>query len=741
MSSSQISAREYLDIYRNPAAHKVSLKHLDLFIGDEEFQAGADRLRNTTLQIPPFKPMEDWVYENIRLDDKKTTRPGQMRLTVYQREVARCINDPTVRQIVVSKGVQTGYSKFIKALYAYSVSYLAVKVAIVNSTKPDAERYYKDEIAPMFKEVKALRKLIRQPLKGDVQDTWYEQRFANGAQSYFRGAFTDDAFRSYTTWLNIGDEVDADGWQPKAHSIGSKIEMFRDRGTDFYDSKLLIGGTMGLTHRSIINAQFLLGDQRRLHISCPHCASQQELRWGQKKDANGNRPRYGFRWDIDENGFVVPGSTHYVCDSENECKITQEEKYDIIENGVFIRTNPKARPGFVSIHWPSWISFSPGADWDVIAQQWVSAQGKPEELKRFVNNILAETWDDIESQELDATAAAVFCKPYPAEVPADVIFLTAGIDMQSNKEGSLEEVIASREVTITGWTRYRMPRVIGHWIIQGEPGDQRADAELKALLTRQFTRTDGKKKAVVSFAHDMGSTSVGYGELVKSFCASFPSSSNAWAIKGDNITKGKRKAKVFPKKPTRGKSKGLPFYMVDTGSAKDAVARMFFVKTSDGPMFPQSMPFGYFDKLMCEHRVLQKNGGYWWTNKKGRRSEEEWDCLIYSYVAFCGLMEKYTSLSDLNLAARTDGIPDEAYDPETGELLNVSLPYSGPDRSAQAQPVLPEVPAEPYPTKEQKANKDAVPEVSPVVPQEPPQQHVQRVNKPARGPQRGSRFR
>ncbi|MBY3363761.1 terminase gpA endonuclease subunit [Rhizobium laguerreae] len=408
-----------------------------------------------------------------------------------------------------------------------------------------------------------------------------------------------------------------------------------------------------------------------------------------------------------------------------------------IENGIFIPTNPAARPGFVSIHWPSWISFSPGADWDTLAQQWVSAQGKPEDLKRFVNNVLAETWDDIRTEEIDAAAAASFSYPYAAEVPHDVIFLTAGIDMQTNKEGGLHEQIASREITIVGWTKYRMPRVIGHWVVQGEPGDVRSDSELKSLLSRQFVRTDGKMKSVLAFTHDMGGH---YGDPVKAFCASFPSASNGWAIKGANVPKGKRLNKVFPRKPSRSKTKGLPFYMVDTGLAKDAVARMFMVKTLGGPMFPTSLHLGYFDKLMCEHRVQQKNGGYWWTNKKGRRSEEEWDCLIYNHVALCGLMERYPSLSDLNLAARNDGIPDEAYDPETGELLNAPIPYTGPDRSAQAQLVTlpPSVtPTERRSTKERKANTYPVE----AVPPEP--KPAQKAPAKPRGPVvvRGSRYK
>ena len=40
-------------------------------------------LRNTVLQIPPFKDPTEWIQENIDLPKGKTSRPGKLKLTGY----------------------------------------------------------------------------------------------------------------------------------------------------------------------------------------------------------------------------------------------------------------------------------------------------------------------------------------------------------------------------------------------------------------------------------------------------------------------------------------------------------------------------------------------------------------------------------------------------------------------------------------------------------------------------------
>ncbi len=174
-----------------------------------------------------------------------------------------------MKQITVLKGVQIGYSKTLKAIYAYVISYLNKRCSVVFPTKDNVKRFWKDEIVDMYRSVKALKKLIRDIERGGAANTMSEQRFINGAIGYFRSAFKEDDLQSFTCEINMADEVDREGWQPRAGSAGNKLNQLRNRGVDLKGSKLLVGSTPGLRHTSVIWAEWLLSDQRRLRVNCP----------------------------------------------------------------------------------------------------------------------------------------------------------------------------------------------------------------------------------------------------------------------------------------------------------------------------------------------------------------------------------------------------------------------------------------------------------------------------------------
>lgn len=165
------------------------------------------------------------------------------------------------------------------------------------------------------------------------------------------------------------------------------------------------------------------------------------------------------------------------------------------------------------------------------AQQWVSAQGSPADLREFTTFKIAEPWDEI-GHGLDLVEATSLFKPYPAEVPDDVVLLTAGGDTQQNKESKRTDfVIPSREFTVVDWTAAGQIRVIGHWKFMGTPGERSSDEEVRAFLDCKFKRRDGKDMSIMAVAMDSNG---GFVEEVRAFCASFPRSRHVYAIIGNN---------------------------------------------------------------------------------------------------------------------------------------------------------------------------------------------------------------
>ncbi|TAW65426.1 hypothetical protein ELI15_14120 [Rhizobium ruizarguesonis] len=673
-----------LDLVHNREEARAALETYDFSLGFAELKANVELLRKEFLEIPAQIDPVEWAFVNIILTASETSRPGPFKASVYQRTMMRLVTSSAVGQITILKGVQIGYSKTLKIIFAYVIAYMAKRVAVAFPTQRDVKRFYKDEIADMYQSVPELAKIIRALERGVAQDTWNEQRFINNAIAYFRAAFNEDDLQSFTAWLMMADEVDRSGWQPKKDSAGNKLEQYRNRGVDLIGSKVIVGSTPGVRHLSIIWQQWLTSDQRKLRVKCPHCEAEQELVWGSK-----DQSKPGFGWDLDDDGRVTAG--FYRCVSttvERICRIDEVDKEDMIENGVFVATTVAKQPGNVGLHVPSWLSMSPGASWKILAQKWLNAQDDIEKLKEFVMFNMAEPWDEFDSRSFTGDRLADRTRAYPAEVPDDVVVLVIGGDDQTNKEGDKVFKLASREISVVGFNRKKQPRLILHKVIPGTVGDPTADAIYRHYMTRPYHKRDGSKWYVKATAGDMGGH---HPEETLIFFNSFPSSMNAFAIRGSSQAEGQRLPTMWPRTvgtSVKGKKK-YHFYTVDTQAAKDEFAAMLVLGGSHAAMFPTSVPDEYFERLTSEHQVKQKNGGYHWEPKKGRRAEEEWITLVYALVALRGLQLKRPEFRDLNLAAKKLGVPDIAVDDEADELI---WEYDGDDQSVMAKEAPDEFP-------------------------------------------------
>jgi phage terminase large subunit GpA-like protein len=670
-----------MDIVQSQADALDLLKDSDFSEGLGEFARLLAEARVRYLVWPEEVPFVQWVFDNVELIAQESSRSGKMRLSVYQREIGNAVfHDPACRQVTVLKGVQIGYSKLLRVIFAYAIAVLAKRVAIAFPVDADMERFLKDEILTLYERVKAVGELLRPVKRGQAADTSNEHRYSNGAQAYFRSAHNEDDLQGFTSWLQIIDEADRSGWQPRGASAGDKVNQFRNRGTDFFDSKLIIGSTPGLRDTSVIWREWETSDKRKLFVACPHCGTEQELRWGSDKT------RYGFRWKLDEQGHVE--EAWYQCDSESRCKIDEDnDKEAMLDAGVYRPTAIPTVPGNVGIHAPSWISMSPGARWRILAQQWLAAQrakaeGNLDPLKEFVTFKMAEPWDDLAGASHDPDSLRSLQVPYPAEVPDDAVVLLCGVDTQSNKEGLKggdADEIASREATVYGWSPGKMPRAIAHHVIVGEPGDPSADAELDRIRRRPYLKRDGTRMTIQATAIDMGGH---YGDQTKAYCAA-RRKENCWAVKGRNQTLGTRSASVWPKKVSRNPKAGTTWFMIDTQLAKDAVGRMLRVRGPGQATFPESFDDDFFEGLAAEALVTDKKGHRYWKRKKSSNTGEQWDCLVYAYAALCGLQASFAKWRDLNVAAANLGVRVlPPHDPETGELLEDA--YHGPDHSIGA---------------------------------------------------------
>ncbi len=670
-------------------------------------------LRNEVLKIPEFMPPKVWVNNNIRLDHKLSQREGWLEYTGYQSALSDYFMDEACRQLTILKGTRIGWSLFIASIAMYIAGYLKKTVTISQPTEGDAQAFYKEVIEPMIacckprdedgnEEQDQSKWLINQRIPG----SWNLIQFKNGGCIRLIGATSDDNFRRFDSPFNFMDEYSADAYEPSKGSQGDKKSLFAERGGAHWHTLIGVGSSPLSKDNCRTYAEYLKSDKRVPWVSCPHCHRDQVMEWGDKDST------FGFKWTCDEiTGFVK--DAWYQC--VGGCRITDRDKIALDRSLEYRPTDVPTTPGHYGLHIPQWLSFAGQANYKSICQRWLNSQGKPEELKTFTNNVLAWVWDEYTTSAMDAKAVNSMLQPFPAEVPDDVVVLTAGGDTQDNKEGTALAAMASRELAVIGWNALGQFRVIGHWKVLGEPGDASSDAALRSLLDRPYYKRDGSKWFIQASAHDFGGK--GYADEVRMFTNSFDRHRNVWAIKGNRH----RMDFVWPKKrSSQSKEKnGNVYYTIDSHLARDGIFRLMQLKGDKEPLIPSTLGSAYLDKLMCQER-FRKEGKWHWRNKEGRRAEEEWMCLAYAYAALKGLQLALPRLwKDLNLAARDRDVPELIFDPQTGEIG-----YDGVDKSAMAAFVRQTVEgddirgvqiSQPGSAKEQKTNNAAVEAVVPLV--------------------------
>ena len=640
----------------------INIDALDFSEGEQAFGASMETLRNVALQIPAPMLPSAWIEANIELTRGQSSRVGMVKLDGFQREIVDSAVDPTVDQISVLKSQQVGYSKLLSWLTAYFLAWEGTSVIIAEPDEDDAQGFYKDNIDPLFKSVAALKAVIRDVSRGDQLDTWDERRLSNGGRLLMRGAASDDAFRRVSSRINCADEVDADNWRSGGSgSQGDKFELLRGRGTDFWDSKLIVGGTPLETQTSLAWREYQASDQRKYFVPCPHCGLSQVLEFG------GKDVPYGLKFEH-EKGVI----THvwYQCKGESGCKITEDHKAAMVAAGEWIPTATPRRPGHRGYHIWAAYSAAPKASWTHICQAWMDAQeDKSTKLQPFFNVWLGQPFDALEVKKIEADGLFARREPYPTEVPDQVVVLTCGVDVQT---GSQNQDVGSRarlECSVWGWGAGEESWLIGHWILDEHdvmsPDCQR---QLDELLQRPFKKADGTELIIQATAIDMGGH---YTPEVKDFCRARVKR-NVWTIKGDNKRIGTRSGSIWPRKASR--KDGNSWYQIDTGLAKDVIGRRLLIE-NPGPNyvhFPMSADAAYFEGFAAEERIKVKNGYHWKPKNKKANSGEAWDGFVYALAALSGLKMISKSYQNLSLASDRLMLPKEP------------IHYDGPDRSAQS---------------------------------------------------------
>lgn len=568
-----------------------------------DFHSGLVEIIATAFTLcapPPKLTISEWADSYRMLSPEDSAEPGRYKTSRMEplRGIMDAVSDPLVREIVVQKGTQVGYTAVLGNIVGYFIDRDPCPILMLMPTLSVAEEWSKNRFAPMARDTPQLRGKIKDPRSRDSGNTILSKTFPGGRLAIV-GANAPSDLASRPIRVVLCDETDR--YPLSAGSEGDPMTLAGKRQQTYWNRKLLKGSSPTIKGKSVIERDYSRSDKRRYHVACPHCHEHQTLEWSQ------------VRWDKSrgEDGRNVhhPETAHYQC---RECGTlwTDAERWHAItiaprqrcpqtgELGGWRATAPFA--GVAGFHlsqlYSSWVRLS-----DAV-REFLEATGKMpgthpsnELLKVWTNTVLAETWED-QAETVDTTGIANRGEAYgPDHLPDAALIVTVGVDVQDNR----------LEAQFVAWGAGEESWPCRYEVLHGDPAQATVWRDLDALLLQPLRTESGRVLRVKAAAIDTG----GHHTLqVYEFCRP-RLARRIYPIKGRQGPNP-----IWPKRASRTKTNHQVFLVgVDTG--KDALyGRLKIAPRGPGEVNPGFVHFPapnedvgtggfgreYFDQLTAE---------------------------------------------------------------------------------------------------------------------------------------------
>lgn len=484
----------------------------------------------TRLKLPPVLKVSDWANKYRYLSAESSAESGRFDSSkaAYQNEVMDSVLNQTQASVVFMASSQVGKSEIMNNIIGYFIAHDPSPILVVQPTVEDAESYSKDRIFPMIRDTPVLKKLFDMRSKGG-DNTIRHKRFAGGNLNLV-GANSPSGLASKPKRVLVGDEIDR--WPFSAGDEGNPWKIAEKRTITFHNRVRYACSTPTIKGRSRIEEMYLMTDQRKYFVPCPHCKEFHILEFSNLK------------WH--DNNYLT---TEYVCPNCSAV-IEEKEKDQMIQVGEWRATATST--GNIGYHINA--MYSPWQTWKDIVRDFLESKNNPNALRVWKNTTLGETFED-KGEEMEWKQIYSRREHYAAQVPQEVLFLTMGVDLQKDRI----------EAQVVGWTKDKSRYVIDYRVIRGNIESNDPFKELEKMIYEKFAHESGAEMPIEVTAIDTGA----FTQRAYDFCKKF-SPKKVLAIKG--VDKGL--TIIAPAKSTEykkdGKSvkRGLRLWLVATDIIK-----------------------------------------------------------------------------------------------------------------------------------------------------------------------------
>lgn len=578
--------------------------------------------------------ISQWAERYRYVSPQRSARPGRWDNAVvpFAAGIMDAVSEPDIEKVVFMKSSQVAGTEILINILCYYIHIDPSLMMYIAEQEDKARAWTNEAFDPTIAESPELRRCMFSDVSGKTTDNNQRIKRFKGGQITIAWASSPAQLSSKPARIIAFDEVDA--FEPTAE--GDAVRLAEARTKTFSDSrKIILVSSPRNKENSIIEREYLAGDQREFYVPCPDCDEYQTLKWS------------NVRWDEED-----IDNAYYVCEACG-CIIEHYQKADMLARGRWIAGAETERTASFKIN----EIYSPFTSWGMMARNFLAAKRDPnrDSLRVFINTSLGETWEE-EGEKIEYADLKFNQEDYEAEVPQGVLLLTAGVDVQDDRI----------EVEVVGWGRDHESWSIDYIVIEGSPGLPEVWDDLTDHLTRRFEGVS-RDFGIDAVAIDSGGH---HTEAVYRFAAA--NKGRRWfAVKGASVAGNPLAAKGS----LVGRNQKVRLWKVGTDTAKDEI--FSFLKVAEpGPgfcHFPAGLPYDetYFKGLCSEvkkTKFVQGIAKKYWAKVSENARNEPLDLRVYATAARAILNPNYEKIAARRLNHdRIFTEPDDGAEPDDPE--------------------------------------------------------------------------
>jgi phage terminase large subunit GpA-like protein len=554
--------------------------------------------------------ISSWAEQYRYVSAQRSARPGKWSNDVFPflRGIMDSVTEPDVRKVVLMKSSQVGGTEALLNILCYYIHQDPSLMMYVAEIEDKAKAWKQEAFDPTIAESPEIRRCMMDLAHGSSDNNQKIVRF-RGGQLTIGWASSPAQLSSRPARIVCFDEVDAF----EATKEGDAVKLAEARTKTFQESrKVILNSSPRDKENSIIEREYLAGDQREFYVPCPECGFYQTLKWS------------NVRWDEPD----TASEAYYICgiiDADSKLidgcgmVIEHDEKTEMLERGIW-----RAGSGFKgTASFRINELYSPMTTWGDMAVDFLEAKKHPDTLRVWTNTRMGETFA-VDGEKIEYGNLTLQREVYETEVPQGVEFLTAGVDVQGDR----------LEMEVRGWGRDLENWLIDYNVIEGSPSMPAVWDDLTDYLTKDWLGIDGREYRISAACIDSGGH---HTDEVYDF--THRHKGRRWfAIKGASAAGNA----AVRRSTVTGRAKRVKrtIFIVGTDTLKDQIFG-FLQNTEPGPgycHFPESDVCGdsYLKMLCSERKVSRFRMGkqtFVYEKVTANARNEALDCFVYSSAA------------------------------------------------------------------------------------------------------------